>query len=73
MFIENRYNIDLQIDIKNFQKAHVFHIDMKNDSQKANVLHIDIKNDSQKTHVFQNDLKKYDHLIIRRYDHAFFL
>ncbi len=54
MFIENRYNIDLQIDMKNdFQKANVFHIDMKKD--------------------LQIDLKKNHHLIIRRYDHAFFL
>ncbi len=73
MLIENRYNIDLQIDIKSSQKAHVFHIDMKNDSQNADVFHIDMKNDSQKANFFQIDLKKDHHLIIRRYDHAFLL
>jgi hypothetical protein len=59
MLIEDRYSIDLQIDMKNFQKAHVLHIDMKNDPQKANL--------------FQIDLKKDHHSIIRRYDHAFLL
>jgi hypothetical protein len=60
MLIENRYNIDLQID-------------MKNDLQKADVSHIDMKNDLQKADLFQIDLKKDHHSIIRRYDHAFLL
>jgi hypothetical protein len=60
MLIENRYNIDLQIDMKNdFQKTNVFHIDMKNDFQKADVSQIDLKKDH--------------HSIIRRYNHAFLL
>ncbi len=34
MLIENRYIIDLQIDMKNdLQKTNVFHIDMKKDFQ----------------------------------------
>ncbi len=59
MLIENRYSIDLHIDMKNFHKADVSHIDMKNDSQK--------------TDLFQIDLKKDHHSIIRRYDHVFLL
>ncbi len=66
MLIENRYNIDLQIDMKNdSQKADILHIDMKKDLQ------IDLKKD--RTNVFHIDMKKDHHSIIRRYDHVFVL